>query len=314
MGVDDFILRINGSNFCVDVDAANKIVGLGKKHLYDWVRFPDDFPALFTCDLYSVIGLRRMQMEVSGVDAIYHVHPKYYMSMSKRYSGAIFEPNLHKYTDSYLSSVRALAADCMQARRIEVDCAKSIRSGDQIRFHYELASKYISHSDVVLNIGCGLGFGTHILAGISKRIIGVDLDPEAIDAAKLVFSSEPADFMVCDALNLPFFEEFDAVVAFEVIEHIPPDKFLREVDKVLKPNGRLFISTPQNSLGHIPTTPDHIKEYSLTELRAIVEKHFHVDEVIGIKQGCIYIENDPVGSNTFLIARKKISLVAYDMI
>ena len=306
MGNDDLILRINGINFCVDIDAANEFVDLGKSHSYDCIRFPDDFPALFSCDLYSVNGLRRMQAELGGVDAIYHVHPKYYMGMTEGYSCAIYKPKLHKYTDSYLSSVRALSADCMHAKRIDVDGSKSIKSGDTITFHYELAAKYIGQHDVVLDIACGAGFGSHILAARSKKVVGVDLDPEVIDAAKISFSSESADFMVCDALNLPFIQEFDAVIAFEIIEHIPPDEFLRQIDKALKTNGRLLISTPQNSLGKIPTTPDHTREYSLAELRNIVEKYFDVEEVIGIKQGCIYYENDPSGSNTFLIAKKKL--------
>lgn len=96
------------------------------------------------------------------------------------------------------------------------------------------------------------------------------------------------------------------MVAFEIIEHIPPDEFLMQIDKASKPNGRLFISTPKNSLGEISKTADHIKVYSLVELRNIVEKYFDIERVIGIKQGCIYYENDSVGGGTFLIAKKKL--------
>jgi len=36
-----------------------------------------------------------------------------------------------------------------------------------------------------------------------------------------------------------------------------------------------------------------------------LSKYFEIEKVIGIKQGVIYFENDPVGSNTFLICKKK---------
>jgi hypothetical protein len=50
MNDDDFILRINGINFCVDVDAANEMSFFAQSHSYDCIRFPDDFPSLFSCD------------------------------------------------------------------------------------------------------------------------------------------------------------------------------------------------------------------------------------------------------------------------
>lgn len=305
MDDDDLILRINGINFCIDVDAANEIVGLGYSHNYDCIRFPDDFPALFSCDLYSVKGLRRMRSELNAVDAVYHVHPKYYMSATDGYSCSIYQPKQQKYTDLYLGLVRARYAESMHEKRIEVDGSKAIKSGDTITFHYELAKKYIKPHNVVLDMACGAGFGSQILASASKKVVGIDLDSDVISVAKATFATDSVEFMQCDALNLPFTNVFDVVVAFEIIEHISPNDFLKEVHKALKPNGLLCLSTPQNSLGRIPTTSDHIREYSLSDLLAIVQKYFDVEKAIGIKQGCIYFENDSVGSNTFLVAKKK---------
>ena len=306
MNDDDLILRINGINFCIDVDAANEILSLGCSQDYDCIRFPDDFPALFSCDLYSVKGLRRMQSELNAVDAVYHVHPKYYMSATDGYSCSIYQPKLQMYTNSYLESVRARYAESMHEKRIEVDCSKAIKSGDTITFHYELAKKYIKPHNVVLDVACGAGFGSQILASASKKVVGIDLDSDVISIAKATFATRSVEFRQCDALNLPFTNVFDLVVAFEIIEHISPDDFLKQVHKALKANGLLCLSTPQNSLGRIPTTSDHIKEYSLSELLAIVQKYFDLVKVIGIKQGCIHFDGDSVGSNTFLVAKKRL--------
>jgi len=194
----------------------------------------------------------------------------------------------------------------MHEKRIEVDGSKAIKSGDTITFHYELAKKYIKSHNVVLDMACGAGFGSQILASASKKVVGIDLDSDVISVAKTTFATDSVEFMQCDALNLPFMNVFDVVVAFEIIEHISPNDFLKEVHKALKPNGLLCLSTPQNSLGRIPATSDHIREYSLSDLLAIVQKYFDLEKVIGIKQGCIYFDGDSVGSNTFLVAKKNL--------
>ena len=304
MNDGDMILRFNGINFCVDMDAANEIVNKALSHRFDCIRFPDDFPSLFSCDLYSVKGLKRLHAEINHVSDAYHVHPKYYMNSTKGYACLIYQPNLQKYTDSYLMSIRSRYANSMHEKRIEVDGERAIESGDTITFHYELAKKYINSQDVVLDMACGTGFGSQILSNTAMKVVGIDLDSEVINAAKVAYANDIVDFMRCDALDLPFENIFDVVVAFEIIEHIPADLFLTQVHKALKTNGLLCLSTPQNSLGHIPTTSDHIREYSLYEIKKTIEKYFDIEVIIGIKQGCIYFDNDPVGSNTFLVAKK----------
>ena len=65
------------------------------------------------------------------------------------------------------------------------------------------------------------------------------------------------------------------------------------------------MSSPQNSCGHIPMTPQHLVEYGYDELIGLVSEKFKLEKAIGIKQGCIVIENDHVGTNTFLVLSKK---------
>lgn len=91
----------------------------------------------------------------------------------------------------------------------------------------------------ILDAGCGMGYGAHILGAI-----GVDLDLEALRIARSRYSY--LDFVRADVLSLPFRKEcFDMIVSFEVIEHvIDVQCYTKEIYRCLKMHGLLFISTP----------------------------------------------------------------------
>jgi len=87
---------------------------------------------------------------------------------------------------------------------------------------YKLAVNLISRNDIVLDIACGTGYGTLILADKSFSIKGVDISKRAIKYAKKNYKRRPnIDFIQSDLFN--FNESADIVVSFETIEHIPRD-------------------------------------------------------------------------------------------
>lgn len=303
----ELILRVNGINLCVDVVSAEASLKLAESESCDCVRFPDDFPSLFSSDVYRVGALRRMVLDISRIDPKYHIHPKYWISATTGFKSMLISPDLARYSDSKLLAVRQEYKQSMHAKRIEVTALQAIRSGGTITFHYELAQKYIRQSDIVLDLACGSGFGTMSLAKYARLVTGVDNDCKVIEHANSSCDNKRANFLCLDVLNMSFSSVFDVVVAFEIIEHIPPDALLTEIYRALKPNGLLLLSTPQNSLGHIPSTSDHIREFSLSEIRKIVNKYFEIEKIIGIKQGCIYFDDDPVGGNTVIVARKAVN-------
>ena len=75
---------------------------------------------------------------------------------------------------------------------------------------------------------------------------------------------------------------FDFAVSFQVIEHIQDDKaFIREIHRVLKPGGKLFLSTP-NRLMSLTRNPWHIREYTAAELTNLVSQVFKSVEMKGV--------------------------------
>ncbi|MGZ4249698.1 MAG: methyltransferase domain-containing protein [Solirubrobacteraceae bacterium] len=118
----------------------------------------------------------------------------------------------------------------------------------------------------VLDAGCGVGWGSALLveAGASE-VVGVDLDPEAVEDARRRVPA--ATFAVGDLMDLPFDDDsFDVVVCFEAIEHTgDTERTLDQLDRVLRPNGLLFVSSPNPDV-YPPGNPFHLNEETPAEL------------------------------------------------
>src|SRR4030042_3828224 len=138
---------------------------------------------------------------------------------------------------------------------------------------YQFALSYISKGDKVLDVPWGSGYGTKLLTSKEAEIFGIDIHEGAVGHAKEFFSDKLNSFLVGNMEDMgklfPQDKVFDVIVSFEGIEHIKhPEKFLKEVKRLLKDRGKFIISTPRKSHGN----PYHIKEYSLEEFKQELSK------------------------------------------
>jgi ubiquinone/menaquinone biosynthesis C-methylase UbiE len=99
--------------------------------------------------------------------------------------------------------------------------------------------------DVLLDIGCGSGVQIRELGGIAT---GVDINQKSIDYANSR-NTPNAKFIVGDATKLPVeSNSVNKVVCAEIVEHLPdPDKVFEEILRVLKPCGKVVITTPNDN-------------------------------------------------------------------
>ena len=132
----------------------------------------------------------------------------------------------------------------------------------------------------VLDLACGEGYGSALLARHAASVTGVDVSQAAVDHAKRTYPSlTNVTFAVgsCTAIPAPD-KSFDVAISFETLEHIhEQEEFLAELDRVLAPGGVLLISCPNKAEYTDKRGTEnefHVKELYRDELDALIRKRF----------------------------------------
>jgi ubiquinone/menaquinone biosynthesis C-methylase UbiE len=163
---------------------------------------------------------------------------------------------------------------------------------------------------IVLDMGCGTGYGTNELSTKASLVVGSDIWKEGIRYCHQNYGRK-ASFSVASGTKLPFKgNSFDLVVSFQVIEHIDPkmmDCYLKEITRVLKNDGRFIVSTPNKRLRLLPFqkpwNADHKKEYDAKELRNVLKTAFEKVEILGLfaTKDAYVVEYYRVKQNPFFV-------------
>jgi SAM-dependent methyltransferase len=143
---------------------------------------------------------------------------------------------------------------------------------------YIMARDFCRKLDV-LDVASGEGYGTALLAQVAKSAIGIDISAEAADHAASQYRSPNLRYLQGDARKIPLADEsVDIVTSFETIEHFyEQDEFLAEVRRVLRPGGRLIVSSPDRDIYSPPggiANPYHKRELSRSEFETLLGCYF----------------------------------------
>jgi SAM-dependent methyltransferase len=143
---------------------------------------------------------------------------------------------------------------------------------------------------VVLEAGCGEGYGADLLARDAAAVLALDYDPPT--AAHVARRYPAVGVARANLVALPVRDGgCDSVVSLQVVEHLwEQERFLAECRRALRPGGVLLLSTPNRltfSPGRdTPLNPFHTRELSPTELAALVGEAGFLDvEVLGLHHG-----------------------------
>jgi len=158
--------------------------------------------------------------------------------------------------------------------------------------HLELRSRFlrehVRRGDRALDLGCGDGTFTAALARAGAKPVGVEVAEAALRRARAAHPEIRFLFAALDG-PLPLDDgAFDVVWASEVIEHVGDTaRWLSEVRRVLRPGGRLLLTTPNHPRlailfcgleRYAEPLSDHLHLYTRRSLRRLL-KEFGFDQV-----------------------------------
>ena len=150
-----------------------------------------------------------------------------------------------------------------------------------------------------LDIGCGPGTLIGLLDGTGE-LIGIDVSKNQTDYAQSRYGDSLRQFQCSTVEGLPFNDNrFDSISLVELVEHLPEGRIqhlLREVRRVLKPGGKVVLTTPNysslwpllewllNRLGPVSYEHQHITRFNRRRLRDTLEQAGFQDiEVVGFQ-------------------------------
>lgn len=148
---------------------------------------------------------------------------------------------------------------------------------------YRFAEQWCRDRDV-LDAACGVGYGSAALGAVASRVLGVDRDAATIEYARSRYAGGNVEFAVMDIARLALQDaSFDAVCAFEALEHVPDrEAVLGELARVLRPEGTLVASTPRaERTTERPENPFHEVEYAPHDFERLLRTFFERVELYG---------------------------------
>ena len=147
---------------------------------------------------------------------------------------------------------------------------------------YKFAAKMLipGVASSVLELGCGEGFGTLLLAEGENDVTGVDFDDAAIDHAQVHIDSSNCRFLH-DAFLGKTYGAFDAVVSIDVVENIEKEcenEFLKTLVGNLGPHGIAVVGTPNETAARYASKGSeigHVNLFTADRLGAFLRTGFH---------------------------------------
>jgi SAM-dependent methyltransferase len=140
----------------------------------------------------------------------------------------------------------------------------------------------------VADMACGEGYGSAVLAERARAVVGVEANPDAHEHARQRYTAPGLSFERALVEEFDRGAPYDAIVFLQTVEHIEePGALLARFASLLAPGGVAYVSTP-NRLTLAPPgaersdNPWHVREYTASEFRALLEGAFGEVELLGL--------------------------------
>lgn len=173
--------------------------------------------------------------------------------------------------------------------------------------YYKFAAKIIGSGKRVLDVGCGEGLGTWLLASECGKAKGIDIDSDAIKIAKKNWRDSKISFECENFLTAGTKQrKWEALVIFDVIEHILPvnmPRFFQKVTSCLNSSGVTIVGTPNvtsHQYASAITKAGHVNIYSAERLEEELRQYFSHVFIFGANDEIVHTGFFPMAQ--YLIA------------
>ncbi|MHB8510810.1 MAG: class I SAM-dependent methyltransferase [Actinomycetota bacterium] len=160
-------------------------------------------------------------------------------------------------------------------------------------FGYNDLVRRTTRGGVMLDCGCGEGYGASVLAKHARTVVTFDVSFDTVQHAKKRYSDPKIQWLVADAQRLPFRDSaFDVTSSLQVIEHFSDtDSHLQDIARVTKPGGMHYVTTPNISkMGEAEKdNPFHLRDFDARDFESSLRKFFGNVRV----EGMFYVEDSP---------------------
>ena len=147
------------------------------------------------------------------------------------------------------------------------------------RYYYAMKKLDLNGNDVLLDVGCGEGYGSYLLNQYAIRgIFGLDIDNESLNIAKMNFK----DILFLNINEGYTFKGVTKILCIEIIEHLEKnkiEKFIEKLNNFLMPNGSIYLTFPIGKNKPSEYNLYHKCEPSIEFIYNIVKKYFNKIEI-----------------------------------
>lgn len=274
--------------FYIDTSLVQGMAEMLVQEGLDYVNLPYDFDIKFGADLHSIKGLKQVAFlfkEQTDLAKRYQFRPWFLIEENPfdMWSVRTYQ-NVPNYSNDYFYK---LQKEIKKRHPIAWDF------GPNFYYHeYMYARDHIRSTDVVLDIASGWGAGTVVLAEKCAQAIGMDIRKEYIEAARKRYLRKNIKYVVSDAMDIDLpINAVDVVVSVHTMEHLEDDdRFLSEISRVLKKDGKFIIEVPLRLhrpfvYNSKPFMPDHVREYEIEQLSILISQYFNIEAAYGVNRG-----------------------------
>lgn len=147
------------------------------------------------------------------------------------------------------------------------------------RYYYAMKKLDLNGNDVLLDVGCGEGYGSYLLNQYAIRgIFGLDIDNESLNIARMNFK----DILFLNMNEGYTFKGVTKILCIEIIEHLEKnkiEKFIEKLNNFLMPNGSIYLTFPIGKNKPSEYNLYHKCEPSIEFIYNIVKKYFNKIEI-----------------------------------